>query len=299
MICGFFLGNGALPSVRGRRREIGTLRTIGWPQDAIFAAVLAELALVGLSAGVVGTILAIAIVSVAGLDLPLARTLLVIPISLGLTVAAGALPAWAAAQGHPLDAIRPAVSGRMRRRHIRHFLPLAASNLIRTPGRTLVGAAGLAVGVAALTVLLAIERAFQGTLVDTLLGNAISIQVRGPDLVAVILTIVLAGLSVADVLFLNLRDRAAEIATLRTVGWGDAHLAAVIVLEGVGLGLLGGLAGAVTGVIVGAAFGVPLGSLVPAALIAAGGGVAVAAFASLLPLATLRASAPPTVLAEE
>jgi len=187
----------------------------------------------------------------------------------------------------------------MRRRHVGHFLPLALVNLLRTPVRTLVGAAGLAVGVAALTVLLAIERAFQGTLVDTLLGNAISIQVRGADLVAVILTIVLAGLSVADVLFLNLRDRAAEIATLRTVGWGETHLATVIALEGVGLGILGGIAGVVVGMLVGSMIGVPVSSLLPAALIAAAGGVAVAAVASLLPLSRLRVSTPPSVLAEE
>jgi hypothetical protein len=299
LICGFFLGNGALASVRSRRREIGTLRTIGWSQSAIFAVVLAELALVGLLAGVVGTAVAIGIVSLAALELPVTQTFLVVPISVGLAVAAGALPAWTAAKGDPLDAVRPAVVGRMRKRHIRRFLPLAVSNLLRTPGRTLVGAAGLAIGVAALTVLLAIERAFQGVLVDTLLGNAISIQVRGPDLVAVILTIVLAGLSVADVLFLNLRDRAAEIATLRTVGWGDVHLASVVVLEGIGLGVLGGGVGAAVGLAVGAAFGVPLSSLAPAALLAAGGGVVVAALASLLPLAALRGAAPPTVLAEE
>lgn len=299
LICGFFLGNGALASVRSRRREIGTLRTIGWPQGAIFAVVLAELALVGLAAGVVGTAVAIGIVSIAELELPFAQTFLVVPISVGLAVAAGALPAWAAAKGDALDAVRPAVVGRMRKRHIRRFLPLAVSNLLRTPGRTLVGAAGLAIGVAALTVLLAIERAFQGVLVDTLLGNAISFQVRGPDLVAVVLTIVLAALSVADVLFLNLRDRAAEIATLRTVGWGDVHLASVVVLEGIGLGVLGGGVGAAVGLAVGAAFGVPLSSLAPAALLAAGGGVVVAALASLLPLAALRGAAPPTVLAEE
>ena len=299
VICGFFLANGALASVRGRRREIGTLRTIGWSQVSIFTAILAELGLVGLAAGIVGTVLAIAIVSLVSLELPLARTLLVIPISVTLAIAAGAIPAWTAARGHPLDAVRPAVAGRMRRRHVGHFLPLALVNLLRTPVRTLVGAAGLAVGVAALTVLLAIERAFQGTLVDTLLGNAISIQVRGADLVAVILTIVLAGLSVADVLFLNLRDRAAEIATLRTVGWGETHLATVIALEGVGLGILGGIAGVVVGMLVGSMIGVPVSSLLPAALIAAAGGVAVAAVASLLPLSRLRVSTPPSVLAAE
>ena len=51
LICAFFLSNGALASVRARRAEIGTLRTLGWPGRAIFAVVLGELAFVGLWRG--------------------------------------------------------------------------------------------------------------------------------------------------------------------------------------------------------------------------------------------------------
>lgn len=62
--------------------------------------------------------------------------------------------------------------------------PRSLSPLRRAPARVALGAGGLAVGVAALTVLLAIQRAFQGVLVDTLLGRAISIQVHGTDYAA-------------------------------------------------------------------------------------------------------------------
>jgi len=49
---------------------------------------------------------------------------------------------------------------------------LAAVNVLRTPGRALVGAISLAVGVSALTMLTAVIVAFRGVLVGSLLAIA-------------------------------------------------------------------------------------------------------------------------------
>jgi putative ABC transport system permease protein len=300
LICGFFLGNGALASVRARRTEIGTLLTLGWSRPTIFGVILAELASIGIAAGVVGAALAALLTKTLSLDAPLARSLLVIPVALALALVFGALPAWSAARGAPRDALLAPVTTRPRRRPVRSLLGLAFANASRVPVRTALGAAGLALGVAALSVLFAIERAFQGTLVGTVLGNAVSVQVHGADFVAVGLTITLAALSVADVLYLNLRERAAEIATLKTIGWAWRHIAGVVVLEGLILGLLGSVVGATIGLLVGSlVFSVPLGSLAIACAAAAVGGVAAALVASLLPLSQLTRLSVPVVLAAE
>jgi putative ABC transport system permease protein len=300
LICGFFLGNGALASVRARRTEIGTLLTLGWSRPTIFKVVLAELASIGIAAGVVGAALAALLTKTLSLDAPLARSILVVPVALGLALVFGALPAWSAARGAPRDALLAPVMTRTRRRSVRSLLGLALANASRVPVRTALGAAGLALGVAALSVLFAIERAFQGTLVGTVLGNAVSVQVHGADFVAVGLTITLAALSVADVLYLNLRERAAEIATLKTIGWAWRHIAGVVLLEGLILGLLGSAVGAAIGLLVGSlVFSVPLGSLGIACAAAAVGGVAAAVVASLLPLSQLTRLSVPVVLAAE
>jgi putative ABC transport system permease protein len=297
---GFFLGNGALASVRARRSEIGVLLTVGWTKRAIFRAVLTELALIAFVAGVAAAGAAALLARAFSLELSLVQAVLALPLAVSLALAAGFLAAWKAALGTPLDAVRPAVVGRARSRRVRRLGELSVINVWRTPARTLVAVAGLVVGVAALSVLLAIERAFQGVLVDTLLGQAISVQVRSADLVAIALVIVLAGFSVADVLYLNVRERAAELVTLRTVGWEERHLRRVIALEGVSIGILGSIIGALMGLSVGAlGLGVPLASLGATAAIAALGGIVVAGGASLVPLARLRALTPPTVFAEE
>jgi putative ABC transport system permease protein len=300
VVCGLFLANGAFAAARARRTEIGTLRTLGWSEGEIFRASLAELALVGLLAGLAGVGLAALLTEAFGLRLPLLETLLVLPIAVGLACAAGLVPAWSAARGLPLDAIRPPVRESERTLHARGLVTMALVNLRRLPGRALVGAAGLFVGVGALTTLIGIERGFEGTLVGTLLGQAITVHIRGVDLVAAGLTIALAAVSVADVLFLNVRERAAELVTLKTLGWSDREVAAVVGLEGVALGVVGSVAGAAAGLGFSALLlGVAVGPLAAAAGIAIGAGAAAAALASLLPLTQIRRLAPPAVLAAE
>ncbi len=299
LACAFFLVNGAFAAARARRRELGTLLCLGWPRRAIFAALLGELALVGLLAGLVGAALATAIVRLFALDVSLPRTLLVVPIALLLPVLAGLVPALRASREVPLAAVAPPVVAASSVRSVHGLRGLALANLARVPQRALVGVLGLVVGVAALTLIVGINQAFHGTLVGTLLGNAILFRISGLDFVALGVTIGLAACSLADVLFLNLRERSAELVTLRTLGWRQRHLAQVVALEAAGLGLVGGLAGALLGLALGLLLGVSVPPLLGAAALAAGGGLLVALLASLLPLSRLSGLTAPVVLAEE
>lgn len=300
VICGLFLANGTFAAVRSRRSEIGTLLCLGWGQGKIFGAVLGEVALIGLVAGIASTAIAAGLVATFSLDLPLIRTLLAVPLAVVLATIAGILPAWRASRSRPIDAIRPAVSERGAFGRVRRIGSMAVSNLRRVPSRTLLGALGLVIGVAALTLLLAINRAFQGVLVGTLLGNFVSVKVRGADLATVGLVIGLGGLALADVVFLNLKERQAELVTLQTVGWEHRHTRMLVVAEGLAMGALGSLAGIVIGVGISSLIrGIPVSSIAFAAALAGGAGILVAAVASLVPLFSIERLTPPTVLAEE
>jgi ABC-type antimicrobial peptide transport system permease subunit len=198
-----------------------------------------------------------------------------------------------------LEAVRPPTWSQKRGRRVTSLLGLAFANLRRAPARSLVAMAALFVGVASLTLLLALNYGFQGRLAGTLLGEAITVQVRGLDFLAAGLVIALAGLSLADVLYLNLRERSAEIVTLRTVGWNDNQLGLVLALEALTLGLLASSAGATLGLVLGAQLGAPISTLALAATAGTLGGCLVALLASLLPYAHLARLTAPRVLAEE
>ncbi len=300
IVCTLFVANGGLANVRARRTEIGTLVCLGWPASRIFAAVLAEVALVGVAAGTAGAVLAAVLVEALSLHLRVINALLVIPVGVLLCLLAGLVPAARAARGLPLDAVRPPVVATSRARSVHGVTGMAVVNLLRVPARTLLGSAGLVLGVAALTVLIGIDRAFQGTLVGNLLGSVVAVQVRGPDRLSVVMTVVLAGLSVADVVYLNLRERAAEMTTLRTCGWSDAELIRLVVSEAVLLGVAGGLTGALVGIGIGRGIlGLPTTPLLQAAAIAAAGGVLVCSLAAVVPLFWLTRMTAPTILADE
>lgn len=295
----FFVANGAFAAVRSRRRELGTLVCVGWSRAAIFALVLAELAVLGLAAGVTGAAVAIALALAFDLDLSWVRALLAVPLAVLLALAAGLVPAWLAARSTPLDTVLPLARAEARGRRVRGLPSLAAANLRRMRGRTLVGVAGLAAAVATLTVLVAINAAFEGNLVGTLLGDAIIVRVSGLDYLSVAVAILLAAFAVTDVLYLNLRERAAELLTLKTSGWSDRELVVATGLEALGLGLIGAVAGAVIGVMAGVIIDLPIAWLVIAGFASAAGGVVLALVASVGPLRRVTRLAPTTVLADE
>jgi len=300
LVCGLFCVNATSAAVRTRASELGVLACLGWPRRQLFSYVLIEVGAVGVVAGVAGLLVALPVGAALGLPVGGLRAVLAVPAATLLALGAGAVPAARAARSDPLEAVRPAVRSTRGGRPVRSVRGLAARNLLRVPGRTALGVVSLGVGIFALTTLLAVTAAFRGAVVGTVLGDVVAVQVRTADYVAVAATLVLGGLAVADVLYLNLRDRSAEIATLRATGWRERQLTRLVALEGAGLGLLGGVGGAVLGLGAAAAFtGAVTATMDFVAVAAAALGVIIATAASLPPAAGLRRLPTATLLAEE
>ena len=300
VVCVLFVANSAAAAIRGRRRELGVLAALGWTRPRLFTAVLGELAAIGLTAGVIGAALALPLSSALGLHASPGRASLAVPIAMAVAIVAGLIPAWLAARADPVTSVRPPVLGVRRGHQPGGVTSLAAVNVLRTPGRALVGAVSLAVGITALTLLTAITFAFRGVIVGTLLGDAVAVQVRGVDYVAAAATVALGVLAVADVIFLNITDRAAELAAIRTFGWRESALSRLVITEGAIIGLAGSAAGAALGLAGAAEFTgqvSPRLFLIAAAAVIAG--VLVTALAALLPAQALRRLPAATLLAEE
>ncbi|MEH0973159.1 FtsX-like permease family protein [Micromonospora sp. CPCC 205546] len=300
VVCALFLGNAVAAAVRDRRSELAVLACLGWPARRIGALILGEVAALGLAAGLLALALAVPLGAALGIDVGWRRALLAVPVALLLALVAGLAPALRATRAHPAAALRPAVAAARWVRRPRTLAGLALANLARTPGRTLLGAGALAIGVAALTLVAAAGYAFRGAIVGSLLGDTVSLSVRGADTTAAVATVLLGAAAVADVLYLNIRDRAAELATLRAVGWSDGALGRLIGYEGLALGVLGAVTGAGLG-LAGTAWlvGALPGALVTVAALVAVAGVLVTSVAALVPAALLRRLPTARLLAEE
>ncbi|GII01189.1 FtsX-like permease family protein [Planobispora takensis] len=299
-VCALFVLNGAAAAVRARRAELGVLACLGWSRPKLFGTVLSEVGVIGLLAGTASAGLAGPVAAWSGVAPPGQRIWLAVPAAVLLALLAGLVPAWRASRVPPAEAVRPAVRLPRRARSPRGVAGLALAGLSRVPGRTLLGAATLAVAVFGLTVLLGVTHGFRGRVVGSLLGDAIVVQARPADYAAVAVMFALAALAVADVLYLGMRERDTELAALRGSGWPGGALARLIVLEGTGIGLLGALAGAAGGAAAAFALtgGLPV-AVITGALAAAGVAVALAALASAAPALLVQRLPLARILAQE
>jgi hypothetical protein len=301
VVCVLFLANAVSAAVRDRQRELAVLACLGWPRRRLAALIAGEVAALGLVAGVLSVGLSLPLAWLAGISLQPAQALVAIPLALGLAALATLAPVARAASARPAAAVAPAVLAPRRGLRARHrtVAGVALANLWRTPGRTVLGALALAVGVAATTLLAFITWAFHGAVTGTLLGEAVSLQVRGVDQVAVMATVVLGLVVVADVLYLNIRDRASEFAALRATGWPEPALARLVTYEGLGIGLFGAVIGAGAGLAGAAVFAGGLGpDQIWLAAVAAAGAVLTAGVAAAVP-ALLQRRLPMSVLLSE
>jgi putative ABC transport system permease protein len=300
LVCALFVANTATAAIRARRPQFGVLACFGWSASRLFGAAVIELALLGAIGGAIG--LGAAALVAAALDVHLLPDVVAatVPTAIVLSTLAGGWAANRAVRVTPADAVRPAALGAHRvYGEVNGVWGLALRGLMRVPGRTIVSALALAVSVAALTVLLGLTLAFQGTVAGNLLGQAVILEVTPADFIAVTVTAMLGAAVIAETLALEVRERAAELATLSATGWRDSRLARLLAYEGVGIGLAGSLLGAGVGFAAASLLKTPVSSLTTAALLAVVAGVVVAAAASVGPTLGLRRLSVPQLLAEE
>ncbi|WP_223874694.1 ABC transporter permease [Salinispora oceanensis] len=300
-VCGLFIWNASAAAVRVRRAELGVLACMGWSRNQLFGVILGELVFLGFLAGLLGVVASRLVGAGLDIDVSWPRALLAVPVAMIVSVLSGLVPASVAARSDPLAAVRPPVSDGPRG-HLRFgILGLVVANVRRVPGRTFLGAGALAVAIASLTLLLSITWAFEGTLVGSLLGDAIAVQVRKPDVVAVAAMLLLAVMAVMDVTYLNVRDRVSEFATLEAMGWSKRALTTLVVSEGALLGFIGAVAGVVVGLALalGLTGGEGLGRLAGVSVAAGAMGIAISAVAALLPVQAIRSKSIATFLSAD
>jgi len=156
LIGGVGMMNAQLTSVMERTREIGVLRSIGWPRWRILTMILGESILVCLFGGVLGTILGIAILRIFanalssfGADRISADSLIQAFVTVFvLGILGGLYPAWRASRLTPVEALRyegSTASSKVRRLP---FGGLALQNLWQRTSRTALtlGVIGLTIG---------------------------------------------------------------------------------------------------------------------------------------------------------
>jgi hypothetical protein len=287
-VCGLFVLNATSAAVHSRRRQMGLLACIGWSRRQLFGSILAEQAIRGLLAGCLGVGAAVPIAGATGLHVTWQRSVAAAGAAVVLTMLAGVVPALSASRVAPAQALRPRAGRFAGHRAVRSRLGLAARNLVRTPARSLTAVGGLAFGSCSTLLLLAVTTSFHGEVAGDLLGNAVIIKVHSVDYAAVFVMLAIALFGVADVLYLGIRERASELATLRATGWSRREIDGLIVVEGALLGFVGTLLGAVGSVVLDALFtSAPRGAALVLAAVSVVAGTVLGAVVAIAPTRAL------------
>jgi hypothetical protein len=265
-----------------RRRELATLRALGWRRRQVGEHLVAEFALTAMVA-VVAAVLA---VYAAG-SLLVGRPgwtwlLLSVPAAVAMILAAAWWPllrTTASLLARRINAGRPWRRGRPFGAWAA-VAPGPALRLLRTPSRTLLGAFVIALACAALSLELAARWAYSGA-AQSWAGRSVSVTGTVVDVAAVVLIVTMATATVADLDLVTRTERAAELRTLRAIGWSARDVTRLTVWNAVRLGLAGGLAAGALDLLGGlAAAGAVPPRLIAVAAFAAAAGVAMSLLAA-------------------
>lgn len=275
-------------AVRARRVELGVLACIGWRRGTLIRSVLAEFFLIGLAAGVIGSLAALLVAHLSDITIPTWWILAAVPATVVMTLAAATMPAIRAGRSTPIAVVHDAPTTARRPIRVTGIATMAFSSAQRTPGRVLAAAASLAMGVASLALIYGITQAFRGAVVGTVMGDVVAVQVKTTDLLAALVLALVGLVSLGNVLFLDMREQAAHYASLRATGWTDRSLASLITWQAVVIGIVGSLAGAAIALAGLAAMSALTTTTVLTTLLIAALGVGAAALVSFIPAGGLR-----------
>lgn len=279
-----YLVSQSLLSTLSRRREFALLQAVGWRRRHIEELIVGEAGILGLLGGVCAALLAVVIAQALGLVAPPEQAAGVGAVVFLLYVLASIGPAmWVTRQpvaellqrgeialptrdthaAGEQTSLESEESSSLNRRGERvkrlggaglsALAVFAWRNLSRRRVRSLLAIAGVSIATTLLMLLSASLVALSGTLRVTLLGQFVGLQVQPYHFIMVGSALVISILTVADHLAVGVLERRHELALLQAVGWRKGAVRLSLLLEGVWLGLIGGLIGAVIAIGVGLA----------------------------------------------
>ena len=79
-------------------------------------------------------------------------------------------------------------------------------------------------------------------------GEEIMATIRGVILIISSIAIIIGGIGIANTMLMSVLERTPEIGVLKATGWSNSNVGYSIVLESIGIGIIGGLIGTILGI---------------------------------------------------
>ncbi|WP_219620109.1 ABC transporter permease [Bacillus sp. T33-2] len=225
------------------RKQYALLLAVGWQLQSVRKMILLESIILGsLTAVIIWGIEAIAKVT---MDAPISVIGVFISGLIGFLIycIAGWLPARMALKIKPYEAIRTGETNQNMKRLLYNnsILSLAFQYLAGRMNRTMLSIFTLAVSVTLLILFLFITLRLKGVLYATYLGEYIAVEIGEIHYVAVSISLLIAILTTAEIMWQNVVERKPEIALLKALGWRNGTVRSLILYEGFLCGMVAGI----------------------------------------------------------
>ena len=246
VVCALYVLNTSLASTLGRVNEFGLLKSLGWRSGTLALFVMGQAAIIGILAGGLGLGLTIMGVRILNLNLPPERAILIIPLNLALCLLGSIYPAIWVTQVASIRAIQQGeVTSKLNQ--LPRWANYTIRGLWRRKVRSLLCILAMITSASLLVLILSSIISLNGYMSVTLLGEYILIRIQGYHYVMLSVCLLVAAISIADILLLGLSERHREIGVLKAIGWRTRAVVRLFLIEGLLLGVLGGLVGTVLG----------------------------------------------------
>lgn len=230
-----------------RRKEFAVLLSIGWRPNQLNRLLFMESAMVGLFVTIISwTMLGLVYMS-NETGLTAERFLLTGLFGLLIYLLGSIIPMWMTRNISPYEAMRTGEIANKGKRLFRAkgIFRMAFHHFIGKWKRSTLSVVAIALPTSLLALFIYITFRLKGIMYTSLLGEYVALEIGPIHYVAIVISMIIAMLTTAEILWQNVSERREEIALLQAIGWRIWSIRKLILAEGFFSGLFAAVFGLV------------------------------------------------------
>lgn len=232
-------------SLLARRKEFAVLLSVGWRSSQLSRLLFLESTIIGVFVALISWMMLGFVYITSDTMIPLTRFLWTGLFGFIVYVLGAVIPMILARNISPYEAMRTGeISSKSRRLfQTRGINRMAFNHFIGKWKRSLLSVISIALPTALLAVFLYITFRLKGIMYTSLLGEYVALEIGPAHYVAMLVSLIIAIITTAEIMWQNVSERLEEISLLQAIGWKRWHIRRLILAEGIFSGLFAAVIG--------------------------------------------------------
>ncbi|GAA0450194.1 ABC transporter permease [Alkalibacillus silvisoli] len=234
-----YVWSSGIVSLLSRRKEFAVLLSIGWRPSQISKLLLFESIIVGLFVALTSWMMLGFVYMNSASSISIDRFVMTGLFGFLIYLLGAVVPIWMTKRIRPYEAIQSGEISKTSKRmfRTRGLLTMAWSHFVGKWKRSLLSIISIALPTALLGLFLYITFQLRGVMYTSLLGEYVALEVGPTHYVAIVISLIIAILTTAEIIWQNVSERSEEISLLQAIGWRSSRIRGLILAEGMYSGL--------------------------------------------------------------